>query len=242
MSNLVTAKILLEHINLYEKHPNFKCPETCIICFGSDWLATLKEIFTPLKKGPLNVSICKIDGREIGIYKCLLGTPAASISLEELIEMGFKRFIAVGSCGSLTHDLSLGEIVVGKSAYIDEGCSKHYLSDKDTIENINSPLYKNWTEKYPNIKAVTAWTTDAPYMETKEKYEYFIGKKASIVEMEMSCLLAVADYKNVDMLNLFVISDHLSPDKWEPGFKNKEYESGRDQLAALIKEFVNTCI
>jgi uridine phosphorylase len=42
-----------------------------------------------------------------------MGCPSAAIVMEELIQLGVKRFLRVGTCGGLQPDLSLGVALDG---------------------------------------------------------------------------------------------------------------------------------
>ena len=45
-----------------------------------------------------------------------MGCPSAAIVIEELIQLGVKRLIRVGTCGGLQPDLKLGDLIVAVSA------------------------------------------------------------------------------------------------------------------------------
>ena len=56
-----------------------------------------------------------------------IGSPAAAIAVEELSRIGADTFIRVGSCGSLTPDLVVGDIAISSAAVRIEGTSKQYV-------------------------------------------------------------------------------------------------------------------
>ena len=45
-----------------------------------------------------------------------MGCPSAAIVVEELVQLGVKRLLRVGTCGGLQPDLSLGDLIVAVSA------------------------------------------------------------------------------------------------------------------------------
>ena len=45
-----------------------------------------------------------------------MGCPSASIVYEELVQLGVKRLVRVGTCGGLQPDLALGDLIVAISA------------------------------------------------------------------------------------------------------------------------------
>ena len=244
MSSLVTPKSLLAYSDIDKKFPNYHSPEVCIICFTSDFFHAAKKFFAPHETGPQGLLTFEINNKRFALFQALLGTPSASISLENLHALGFLKFIAIGSAGSLqdrNNYLPLGELVVGTSAFRDEGCSAHYLDTPNLELQNESLLLQKWLTATQDIKKVKAWTTEAPYRETHEKFQKFLLLGATVVEMEMACLLAVAQYRNLEILNLFVVSDILSPNSWVPGFFSPELKKGKELLLTKIKAFLELC-
>ena len=60
-----------------------------------------------------------------------------------------------------------------------------------------------------------AWTTDAPYRETREKVESRVSMGAKCVEMECSALQAVADFRNFDFFTFFYAGDNVDLPEWD---------------------------
>merc|ERR1712137_1438515 len=56
-----------------------------------------------------------------------MGCPSVDIVVTELIKLGAKRFIRVGTAGSLQpHTIRVGDVVIASAAVRDEGTSRHY--------------------------------------------------------------------------------------------------------------------
>lgn len=162
------------------------------------------------------------DNPSIGIFCCGgIGAPVAVINIEELIAFGAKRFIVIGTAGSLQKDLGIGEITLCSEAIIDEGTSRHYISDQRSVR----PSYE-WHAKllaYLRNQGISpkegkSWTTDAPYRETIEKVIELQNEGVLSVEMEISALFTLAKFYEVDISSLFTISDSLANLEWSPGF------------------------
>ena len=65
-------------------------------------------------------------GRELTIQSTGMGGPSAAIVFHELAELGVRRAIRVGTCGALSSELRLGDLVVAESALALDGTSKAY--------------------------------------------------------------------------------------------------------------------
>src|SRR5258705_1448468 len=67
---------------------------------------------------------CAPDGQPLTIQSTGMGGPSAAIVLSELIALGARRAIRVGSCGALAAGLGLGELVVASEAICADGTSR----------------------------------------------------------------------------------------------------------------------
>ena len=64
------------------------------------------------------------DGEPLTIQSTGMGGPSAAIVAEELIALGARRLVRVGTCGALTGGLELGALVVAEAALPDDGTSR----------------------------------------------------------------------------------------------------------------------
>jgi DeoD family purine-nucleoside phosphorylase len=63
------------------------------------------------------------DGGQLTIQATGMGGPSAAIVLAELIELGARRAIRVGTCGALSSSLALGDLVVARDSVCADGTS-----------------------------------------------------------------------------------------------------------------------
>jgi len=64
------------------------------------------------------------DGRPLTIQSTGMGGPSAAIVLSELIALGARRAIRVGTCGALAPALELGELVIARESICADGTSR----------------------------------------------------------------------------------------------------------------------
>lgn len=67
-----------------------------------------------------------LNGVKVSVTSTGIGGPSASIAMEELVNVGAKTFIRVGTCGGMDIDVKGGDIVVATGAVRMEGTSKEY--------------------------------------------------------------------------------------------------------------------
>jgi DeoD family purine-nucleoside phosphorylase len=64
------------------------------------------------------------DGEPLTIQSTGMGGPSAAIVLTELIVLGARRAIRVGTCGALRDDIALGELVIARESICGDGASR----------------------------------------------------------------------------------------------------------------------
>ncbi len=64
------------------------------------------------------------DGELLTIQATGMGGPSAAIVTEELIRLGARRLLRVGTCGALAPGLALGELVIAETALPHDGASR----------------------------------------------------------------------------------------------------------------------
>jgi len=221
-----------EYIN-YAKIKKEIFPKKYIISYQENAENYFKKKFKgkykiiPLSK---RTRILKIG--EVGFLRVKgIGAPYVVTIIEELIALGAKEFINVGSAGGLK---KRGIFLCNKSVR-DEGTSHHYLPnsiysypDKELTNRIKKQLEKNKL-KYT---LAPSWTIDAPYRETKKEIAHYKKKGIATVEMEASAVFAVTKLRKIKSAALFVVSDVLG-EKWEPEFHTMNYKKTLNKMIDL---------
>jgi len=173
------------------------------------------------------------NGKVAIIGKFGIGSPVVATLLEELIAFGVKKFISIGTAGTLQKEITIGSLMVCEKAIRDEGTSHHYIkhskyayASKEMTNKIKNSLDK-FKQKY---FVGTSWTIDAPYRETVAEAKQYQKEGVATVEMEASALFAVAQYRNVELGAIFTISDSLAELEWKPKFHLKKTKTGLEIL------------
>ena len=56
------------------------------------------------------------NGKPVSVQSSGMGCPSAAIVIEELVQLGVKKIMRVGTCGGLQPDLTMGDLVIALSA------------------------------------------------------------------------------------------------------------------------------
>lgn len=68
-----------------------------------------------------------LDGVKVSVTSTGIGCPSSAIAMEELVRVGAKTFIRVGTSGSIQPGTKSGELAIVTGAIRDEGTSSHYM-------------------------------------------------------------------------------------------------------------------
>ena len=162
-----------------------------------------------------------------------IGAPAAVATCEELIACGIRRLISLGTAATIVGGIRIGEVIVCKKAYSDEGTSRHYFPHQRTFTatpKLAQDIHDRLSGRGILCKLGTAWTTDAPYRETPEKQALFVRKGAGVVEMETSALYMVAGYRGVESVSVLVVGDSIVGSAWSPHFHDPAIRTTLDRI------------
>jgi uridine phosphorylase len=157
---------------------------------------------------------------EVGLVGNIgIGAPATAFVMERLIEYGVEQFVALEYAGCLQTDIDMSEILVCERAIRDEGTSYHYFEPSKyahASESLVGDVTTQLTEEEIPYRVGTSWTTDAFFRETVPEVEQYADEGVITVDMEASATFAIAEYRDVDAVVVFVSMDYVGPEDWEP--------------------------
>ncbi|WP_419537250.1 purine-nucleoside phosphorylase [Endozoicomonas sp.] len=154
------------------------------------------------------------QGVRVSVMGSGMGIPSASIYYKELItEYGVKSLIRVGSCGAISKDVQVRDIVIGMGACTDSKVNRMRFKDHDfaaiadygLLENaVNSARTMSLPVKVGNLFSADLFYNPDPSMfDTMEKYGV-LG-----VEMEAAGLYGVCAEFGAQGLAICTVSDHI---------------------------------
>ncbi|GHG83793.1 hypothetical protein GCM10018779_67130 [Streptomyces griseocarneus] len=127
-----------------------------------------------------------------------LGAPAAALVTEQLIALGARRIVTVGTAAALQEDLRPGHLVVCNRALRDEGVSRHYLAPSRYAlpsAALTGQLADALQAHGATVREGTGWSTDAPYRETHAEVEQYSAEGILTADMEAAGVFAVAEHR-----------------------------------------------
>lgn len=239
---IVTAEKYMEYKKKNGHLNEFTPPRIVLVCYQQSTLQHLLENNPEMKSSNSFSNLYLIEDGHVGILGGWgMGAPALSIKMEELIALGVKRFIAVGTAGTLMDRHQIGEFIIAQKALAEDGVAHLYLKEENHAR-ADEKLLSNWNEfskshSLPNFHQAGAWSFSAIFRETPADIIRVTKQGYDVVEMEAATLYAIGQEKGVQTLSLFVISDALTQETWVPHIKEPKVRNNLHKLSEWALEF-----
>ncbi len=153
-------------------------------------------------------------GRKVSVMGSGMGIPSASIYYKELItEYGVDKLIRVGSCGAISADVNVRDIVIGIGACTDSKVNRIRFKDHDFAaiadyelleKSVNSARNMNLSVKVGNLFSADLFYNPDPTMFDVMEKHGVLG-----VEMEAAGLYGVCAEFGAKGLAICTVSDHI---------------------------------
>lgn len=143
------------------------------------------------------------DGELLTIMSHGIGGPSAAIVLEELCDLGLERAVRIGSCGALSPELKLGDLVCASEVIGADGTSKALVGESKLTPD--RQLTALLTEAADHTGPIVS--ADLFYERGEQRVESWRELGAIAVEMEAAALLAVAELRSVSIAVMLMVSD-----------------------------------
>ena len=148
------------------------------------------------------------DGAPLTIQSTGMGGPSTAIVAEELIGLGARRLVRVGTCGGLDGKRALGELLVAGAALCADGASRA-LGAGERAEA--DPELTAALERVAG-DAVLVASADLFYDPDPERAPGWVAAGAVAVEMEAATLFTVARLRGATAGCILIVSD-LVPER-----------------------------
>ncbi len=155
------------------------------------------------------------NGVEVSVQGSGMGMPSASIYTHELInEYGVKTLIRVGTCGALTADLNLRDVIAASGSSTDSAMNRFRFDGLiDYAPVADFTLLRAAVEKAEErgieMTVGPILAADAFYTERPDLYDRLAEYGVLAVEMESAALYTIAARYKAKALTLLTVSDNL---------------------------------
>ena len=151
------------------------------------------------------------EGKRVSVQSTGMGCPTATIVAEELIRLGVKRLLRVGTCGGLQPDFVLGDIIVAISAVPADSTAVHLVGNEPHCPTASWDLVhgavhvaKHLGQK---ISVGPVVSSDLFYNPDSGQAERWSQRGVLGVEMEAAALFTLAALRGVQAGCILTVSD-----------------------------------
>jgi uridine phosphorylase len=143
------------------------------------------------------------DGEPLTVQATGMGGPSAAIVTEELIALGARRLVRIGTCGALVDALELGELVAAETVLSADGASAA-LGANGTLGS-DPALLERLLDA--GARPGTVVSSDLFYDPREHESRGWVERGASVVEMEAATILQVASRRGVAAACVLAVTD-----------------------------------
>lgn len=163
----------------------------------------------------------------------------SAIIAEILCNAGVDYIIRAGSCGALTEEIGIGDIVIADEIIRGDGVTPYYVdSNFKTRANpeVVAVLKKAAEKSGVRVHTGPLWTTDALLRETREIVEKYQKMGAVAVDMVSSSMLTIAQLYNKKAASIMAVSDNVETGAM--GFMDMNYYMAEQNVIKIVLEAV----
>ena len=177
------------------------------------------------------------NGEPISVQATGMGCPSAAIVMEELVQLGVKRFIRVGTCGGLRLDLHIGDLVVALSAVPADATARHYVDDEPhaptaSWELVHAAVHSAKELGLP-VRVGPIVSSDTFYDPDSGRHERWSERGILAVEMEAAVIFTIAALRGVDAGCLLTVSDYAVHGEAVARISDEELRAAVDRITRL---------
>jgi DeoD family purine-nucleoside phosphorylase len=153
----------------------------------------------------------EFEGRTVSVQATGMGCPSAAIVMEELLQLGVKRLLRVGTCGGLQPDLELGDLIVAVTAVPADGTARHYVGGEPHCPTADWELVHGAVhaakELDQTLRVGAVASSDTFYDPDESRHRRWSERGVLGVEMEAAVLFTIAALRGAQAGCLLTVSD-----------------------------------
>jgi len=177
-------------------------------------------------------------GKPVSVQTSGMGCPAAAIVIEELVQLGVKKILRVGTCGGLRADV-MGELIVALAAAPADKTALEYVGNEPFVPTasfeIVHELVHQAKELGRTVRVGPIVSSAVFYQPDQGQARRWAERGILAVEMEAAGLYGVAAEHGARALAICTVSDHIKTGDWTT---SEERESTFDEMVRIALETI----
>jgi DeoD family purine-nucleoside phosphorylase len=148
--------------------------------------------------------------RPVSVQATGMGCPSAAIVVEELVQLGVKRLLRIGTCGGLQPDMQLGDLIVAISAIAADSTAQHLVREPHAPTAdwglVHGAVHAAKELGKP-VRVGPIVSSDLFYNPDEDQYRRWSERGVLAVEMEAAVLFTLGALRQVQAGCLLTVSD-----------------------------------
>ena len=151
------------------------------------------------------------EGKPVSVQGTGMGCPSAAIVFEELVQLGVRKLLRVGTCGGLQPDHALGDLIVALTAVPADSTATHLIGGEPhcptaSWELVHEAVHVAKTSDL-GLRVGPIVSSDLFYNPDDGQYARWSRRGLLAVEMEAAVLFTLAALRGVQAGCLLTVSD-----------------------------------
>lgn len=212
-----------------------------------------------------------LNGIRVSIIRSQIGCPNAALIIESLKRCKTKLIIRIDFCGGIQNEIEeieIGDLIIPKSAYCDDGTSPQYVRTYPALLNrllvINNPLCSiqnlvtgnqkilvskpndilkdillKEAQQLSRVKEVDLWTTDALFCETFDFVRAVKAINVKAIDMESSIVFLLGILYNIKTASILSVSDLPGHPQYDLLNSNEIHQNMEKGIDNAIRVLIN---
>jgi DeoD family purine-nucleoside phosphorylase len=178
----------------------------------------------------------EFNGRPVSVQASGMGCPSAGIVIEELVQLGVKKILRVGTCGGLQPDLSIGDLIIAMSAVAADQTPVHLIGGEPHAPTAHWELVHGAVhhakELGKPVRVGPIVSSDVFYNPDSGQYRRWSDRGILAVEMEAAMLFTLGALRRIQTGCLLIVSDVVVEGEFVR-ISDEDMKRAVDQMTAL---------
>jgi 5'-methylthioadenosine phosphorylase/purine-nucleoside phosphorylase len=174
-------------------------------------------------------------GKPVSVQSSGMGCPSAGIVIEELVMLGVKRILRVGTCGGLQADMKLGDLIVALTAVPADATARHLIGEPHVPtadwELVHGAVHAAKELGKP-VRVGPIVSSDIFYNPDGGQYQRWSERGVLAVEMEAAILFTLGALRKIKTGCLLTVSDVVIEGEFIR-ISDEEMRAAVDQMTEL---------
>jgi DeoD family purine-nucleoside phosphorylase len=182
-------------------------------------------------------------GKPVSVQSTGMGGPSAGIIIEELVQLGVRRMLRVGTCGGLQPDLQFGDLVLAMSAIPVDSTAKHLTGNDGHVPTSDWELlhraFHAAQRLGKRVRVGPIGSSDLFYDPDMARIARWAERGVLALEMEASVLFTLGALRKVQTGCLLTVSDIIVKTS-STRIPDAQLRAAVDQMIELALEAVTS--